>query len=159
MVLPHYLGRSKEIDIKLDEDRNVATTQNSFSPFSLLERIPLLLPQEAEQIFSIKENDDLKNRKFDKSVNPDQDAQPIGFADEVDVIDTEFENRTFERLEMFESSHEDDVLDSGIKQTGPQVSCHCQVSFFSSSLITTRNITFTDRETSTVKGLPTQLRW
>lgn len=51
MVLPHYMGRSREIDIKhenSEENQKGISRQESFSSLSPLEDIPLLLPQEAD---------------------------------------------------------------------------------------------------------------
>lgn len=53
MVLPHYMGRSREIDIKhtnSDENQKVISRQDSFSSQSPLEDIPLLLPLEADGV-------------------------------------------------------------------------------------------------------------
>uniref|UniRef100_A0A2N9IVF7 Phospholipase n=1 Tax=Fagus sylvatica TaxID=28930 RepID=A0A2N9IVF7_FAGSY len=51
MVLPHYMGRSKDIDIKhknSEENLRHISRQDSFSSSAPLQDIPLLLPQEAE---------------------------------------------------------------------------------------------------------------
>ncbi|KAM5561105.1 phospholipase D zeta 1-like [Rosa sericea] len=51
MVIPHYMGRSREIDIekrKVEETQNGIQRENSFSSLTPLENIPLLLPQEAD---------------------------------------------------------------------------------------------------------------
>lgn len=54
MVIPHYMGRSKEIDVenkKTEENPNDINRQNSFSSFSPFEdNIPLLLPQESDSL-------------------------------------------------------------------------------------------------------------
>lgn len=54
MVIPHYMGRSKEIDVenkKTEENPNKINRQNSFSSLSPLEdNIPLLLPQESDTL-------------------------------------------------------------------------------------------------------------
>ncbi|GAV58550.1 PLDc domain-containing protein/PLDc_2 domain-containing protein, partial [Cephalotus follicularis] len=55
MVLPHYMGRSREIDIeskKTEENKNIFSRQDSFSSQSPLEDIPLLLPQEADGLIA-----------------------------------------------------------------------------------------------------------
>ena len=52
MVLPHYMGRSREIDVdnkKTEENPNGIDRQDSFSSLSpLQDNIPLLLPQESD---------------------------------------------------------------------------------------------------------------
>lgn len=50
MVIPHYMGRSSEIDIRNKAtplNENYFGRQDSFSSQSPLEDVPLLLPQEA----------------------------------------------------------------------------------------------------------------
>lgn len=62
MVLPHYMGRSKEIDIneKKDKDKRKGIgRQDSFSSESPMQDIPLLLPQEADGLDT--SNGDHKN--------------------------------------------------------------------------------------------------
>ncbi|KAL6146533.1 hypothetical protein ACLB2K_057211 [Fragaria x ananassa] len=51
MVIPHYMGKSREIDIeksKVEENQNGIQRENSYSSLSPLQNIPLLLPQEAD---------------------------------------------------------------------------------------------------------------
>ncbi|XP_059439509.1 phospholipase D zeta 1-like [Corylus avellana] len=53
MVLPHYMGRSQDIDIKhnnSDENQKSISRQDSFSSLSPSEDIPLLLPLEADGV-------------------------------------------------------------------------------------------------------------
>ncbi|KAL5786767.1 hypothetical protein ACOSQ2_009159 [Xanthoceras sorbifolium] len=53
MVLPHYMGRSQEIDIetkKTEQNQKDLNRQDSFSSRSPLEDIPLLLPQESDKL-------------------------------------------------------------------------------------------------------------
>lgn len=53
MVIPHYMGRSREIDIenkRIEENRDGIHRENSFSSLTPLQDIPLLLPQEADGV-------------------------------------------------------------------------------------------------------------
>lgn len=115
MVLPHYMGRSKEIDIK-DKDsgdnQKGISRQDSFSSQSPLQDIPLLLPQEADglaasnghsKLNSLHINHNLLDQptevcesfafSFQKPEIEDSvlDTQPNGFADELDFMDLQIE--------------------------------------------------------------------
>lgn len=53
MVLPHYMGRSREIGIEnksTEENQKDLTRRDSFSSQSPSEDIPLLLPQESDKL-------------------------------------------------------------------------------------------------------------
>ncbi|KAJ7973311.1 Phospholipase [Quillaja saponaria] len=55
MVIPHYMGRGKEMDIEkknVDESQKDINGQDTFSSRSSLQNIPLLLPREAGGIVS-----------------------------------------------------------------------------------------------------------
>lgn len=116
MVLPHYMGRSSEINIKstnAEENHQGHSRHNSFSSESPLDDIPLLLPQEADQQSSFdldhKPNGPHAHRNhhakpsvacesllltFLKSKADDsvKDTQMKGFVDEVDCLECEREN-------------------------------------------------------------------
>ncbi|WVY95870.1 hypothetical protein V8G54_028021 [Vigna mungo] len=133
MVLPHYMGRSREIDIeeKKDEDkRKEIVQQDSFSSESPVQDIPLLLPQEADGI--VTSNGDHTNfSEISPSMEdetPVSDTQTKGFEDEVvrlhlgaqsfvDVLD--------DWWEAPEGTNDDTTLEYG--QVGPRITCHCQV--------------------------------
>ncbi|KAK9136795.1 hypothetical protein Sjap_007389 [Stephania japonica] len=62
MVIPHYMGRSKEIEIeskRSEENHSMIKRQDSFSSRSSTQEIPLLLPQEAGGIDSPNQNQNL----------------------------------------------------------------------------------------------------
>ncbi|KAG2402358.1 Phospholipase D zeta 1 [Vigna angularis] len=133
MVLPHYMGRSREIDIeeKKDEDKRKETVrQNSFSSESPVQDIPLLLPQEADGI--VTSNGDHTNFSEISPLMEDEtllsDNQTKGCEDEVvplhlgaqsfvDVLD--------DWWEAPEGTNDDTTLEYG--QVGPRITCHCQV--------------------------------
>lgn len=52
MVIPHYMGRSQEVQIKSEnvDNHKEIKRQDSFSSRSSLQDIPLLLPQEADDL-------------------------------------------------------------------------------------------------------------
>ncbi|XWS38995.1 hypothetical protein CRYUN_Cryun18bG0012000 [Craigia yunnanensis] len=57
MVIPHYMGRSKEIEFEsknVEDNTKGIKRQDSFSSRSSLQDIPLLLPQEADELDSCK---------------------------------------------------------------------------------------------------------
>nr|KYP74381.1 Phospholipase D p1 [Cajanus cajan] len=137
MVIPHYMGRSKEIDIdqKKDEDkRNGIERQDSFSSESPMQDIPLLLPQEADGLgtsngdhTNLSENSPLLSQK-PEHVTLVSDTQMKGFQDEVvplnlgpqsvvDALDDWWETP--------EGTNDDTTLEYG--QVGQRSTCHCQV--------------------------------
>ncbi|QCE07301.1 phospholipase D [Vigna unguiculata] len=133
MVLPHYMGRSREIDIeekKDEEERKEIVKQDSFSSESPVQDIPLLLPQEADGI--VTSNGDHTNFSQISPSKEDEtlvsDTQTKGFQDEVvplllgaqsfaDVLD--------DWWEAPEGTNDDTILEYG--QVGPRTTCHCQV--------------------------------
>jgi len=135
MVLPHYMGRSREIDIeekKDEEERKEIVKQDSFSSESPVQDIPLLLPQEADGI--VTSNGDHTNFSQISPSKEDEtlvsDTQTKGFQDEVvplllgaqsfaDVLD--------DWWEAPEGTNDDTILEYG--QVGPRTTCHCQVSY------------------------------
>jgi len=122
MVIPHYMGRSREIDIeeKKDEDtRKEIVRQDSFSSESPMQDIPLLLPQEADGI--VTSNGDRTNFSEISPLMKDEtlvsDTQTKDFQD--DVLD--------DWWEAPEATNDDTTLDYG--QVGPRTTCQCQVSY------------------------------
>ncbi|KAF8015958.1 hypothetical protein BT93_H1492 [Corymbia citriodora subsp. variegata] len=116
MVLPHYMGRSSEINIKstnAEENHQGHSRHNSFSSHSLLDDIPLLLPREADQqsIFGLDHKPNGPHAHHNHDVKPSavcesllhtllkskaedsvKDTQLKSFVDEVDCLDCEREN-------------------------------------------------------------------
>lgn len=139
MVIPHYMGKSKEMDIdgKKDEDnRKKIDRQDSFSSQSPMQDIPLLLPQEAggevtssgDHINS-SENSPLSSQNLERETLV-SDNQKKGFQDEdipfnlgaqyvVDALDDWWETS--------EGTNDTTTLEYG--QVGPRTTCHCQVSY------------------------------
>ncbi|KAF4359290.1 hypothetical protein F8388_009948 [Cannabis sativa] len=106
MVIPHYMGISREIDIEnktAEDKRNDFAQHNSFSSLSALQDIPLLLPQESDGLLDSHNDNNLHSEmSLDNSKewwqNPDQETN------------------------QRPSSANDD---SG--QVGPRTTCRCQV--------------------------------
>ncbi|XP_060966950.1 phospholipase D zeta 1 [Cannabis sativa] len=106
MVIPHYMGKSREIDIEnktAEDKRNDFAQHNSFSSLSALQDIPLLLPQESDGLLDSHNDNNLHSEmSLDNSKewwqNPDQETN------------------------QRPSSANDD---SG--QVGPRTTCRCQV--------------------------------
>lgn len=149
MVLPHYMGRSREIDMedKNSENQNDLTRQNSFSSQSPSQDIPLLLPQEADGLAVPDLDQKLNSQHTDLNNLLDQpneskvealvpDEQMEGFMDDLDSKDQRkinlnmvdesgmpISDEWWENQE--ESNHNITVDDCG--QVGPRTACHCQV--------------------------------
>lgn len=148
MVLPHYMGKSREIDIenKISENQTDINRQNSFSSQSPLQDIPLLLPREADglavpnldQENSLHTNHNLldhPNRSKVEVLFPDK--QRNGSVEELDFTDhqrninlnTEDESSMTISDEWWENQDESNpnvaVDDCG--EVGPHTACHCQV--------------------------------
>lgn len=127
MVLPHYMGQSRNIDIESqgnDVKHKDISTDESFSFPS--ESIPLLLPQEANQV---------ESESIDSNLNGFQ-------CTEVDQIETDSKDQTCNMIiEDGEFPNSDDWLHvqglsyqvasaNDAAQVGPKTKCHCQVSFY-----------------------------
>ncbi|KAM6578704.1 hypothetical protein CsatB_030541 [Cannabis sativa] len=82
MVIPHYMGKSREIDIEnktAEDKRNDFAQHNSFSSLSALQDIPLLLPQESDGLLDSHNDSNLHSEmSLDNSKewwqNPDQET-------------------------------------------------------------------------------------
>ncbi|CAN1197965.1 Phospholipase D zeta 2 [Linum perenne] len=130
MVLPHYLGRSNDIEIDInhfeDEKQKCLDRQDSFSSLSVsqFDDVPLLLPQEAAD-----ELEKLTARLADQETEANEPL-PFSFqkpklestasSNELDFMDIHSNKQLSD--ESSEASGED-----GYEQTGPRVQCHCQV--------------------------------
>ena len=153
MVIPHYMGRSKEIEFesKNVEDKNKGIKrQDSFSSRSSLQDIPLLLPQEAEELDSCSgfPKSNLLDSTASKSVSFSSRKSKIepaitdtpmkGFVDDLASLDLHMERSSDVRrqpgskisdLEWWETQERGDqvgfVDEAG--QVGPRTSCRCQV--------------------------------
>ncbi|KAM2713038.1 hypothetical protein EV1_032963 [Malus domestica] len=145
MVLPHYLGRSSEIDIEKknkEENQNGICRENSFSSLSPVQNIPLLLPQEDgldapienQKLSAVNLNHNLLDQPAD---DLDPDTQMKGFTDDLHSKDLKSEanlnNMTHSGSttsdESSESSEGGDhaVAADDYGQIGPRTACHCQV--------------------------------
>ncbi|BBH06514.1 phospholipase D P1 [Prunus dulcis] len=137
MVIPHYMGRSREIDV---EKKNKEETLNSFSPS---QDIPLLLPQEADglnaPIVDKKPSAlDLNHNLLDQPTDDlYADMQMEGFVDDLHSMDLKSETNlnmvaqsglttSNEGLESPEE-HDHAVAADDYGQIGPRTACHCQV--------------------------------
>ncbi|XP_061363302.1 phospholipase D zeta 1-like isoform X2 [Gastrolobium bilobum] len=132
MVIPHYLGRRKEIDIdgKKDEDKNKEIDmQDSFSSQSPMQDIPLLLPQEAVGLVTSKGDDTnfsgsspLLSQKLEHETLV-SDTQMKGFEDEV----VPFDLGAQPVVDDLEDWGETPEGTNEYGQVGPCTTCHCQV--------------------------------
>ncbi|KAL5565959.1 hypothetical protein UlMin_029123 [Ulmus minor] len=149
MVIPHYMGRSKEIK-NAEENQKDMTRENSFSSLSPLQNIPLLLPQESEGLADPdseqKQNDLLENHNLiDQPNGICRDLSSSGEKDIVQATDTEtkdFVNETdftvpqsemnldmtgidewWENLEASDPNGTDD----NCVDIGPRSTCRCQI--------------------------------
>ena len=153
MVIPHYRGRSEEMEIEttnVDNHKGIKR-QDSFSSRSSYQDIPLLLPQEADGMDS--PNGDPKSDGLKATPN----GLPFPFRKpKIEPVGSEMPMRDF--VENFDTIHHgklpsDAVKQPGMKhsdlewwetqergnrggftdesgQVGPRTSCRCQVGFF-----------------------------
>ncbi|MCI17779.1 phospholipase D, partial [Trifolium medium] len=136
MVIPHYMGRSKEIDIddKKDEhDKKEIERQDSFSSQSPLQDIPLLLPQEADGAVTSSEDDRNSSESsplLSQNLNGENlvsDNQKKGLQDEAVAFNLEDQcivDAVDDWWETPEGTNDATTLEYG--QVGPRTSCHCQ---------------------------------
>ncbi|OAY44001.1 phospholipase D zeta 1 isoform X1 [Manihot esculenta] len=148
MVLPHYMGRSREIDIgnkKAEENEKDIARQDSFS-LSPLQDVPLLLPQEAEALVLHSIDETLTT----KGKNENLPDQPTGFCgsfsfslqkseveclvpdahvkDSVDALDSvDLQSNMSEEWSGTSEEDDHDVSAGECGQVGPRTACHCQV--------------------------------
>lgn len=150
MVLPHYMGRSREIDIgnkKAEENEKDIARQDSFS-LSPLQDVPLLLPQEAEALVLHSIDETLTT----KGKNENLPDQPTGFCgsfsfslqkseveclvpdahvkDSVDALDSvDLQSNMSEEWSGTSEEDDHDVSAGECGQVGPRTACHCQVRY------------------------------
>ncbi|KAL4202139.1 hypothetical protein AMTRI_Chr02g262200 [Amborella trichopoda] len=157
MVIPHYMGHSKEMDTKngrQEEQHQGITRQDSFSSRSSFQDIPLLLPQEADgqdkgsgipklngvdMTHNLLDNKSLsfpfRRSKVERHV---PDMQMRGFVDDQDTIhphqQMSLDSSTQQNLihldkEWWETQERGDLVVSVEEtgQVGPRTPCRCQV--------------------------------
>ncbi|XP_050223609.1 phospholipase D zeta 1-like [Mercurialis annua] len=141
MVLPHYMGISREIDIEnktAGKKLKDMAREDSFSLFPLQD-VPLLLPQEADAPVPSCENKNFncldqqtgycENFSFSlhksKVENPVPGTVPKGFAVEVNSLNIQRNSQKSEVCSV--TSEEDDHNISSCGQVGPRTACRCQV--------------------------------
>ncbi|XP_048236121.1 phospholipase D zeta 1 [Ricinus communis] len=148
MVLPHYMGRSKEIDIErnnAEENQKDIARQDSFS-LSPLQDVPLLLPQEADapvlstvdqKVIAEYRNSNLPDQptrscesfsfSFQKSkVEGSVPETPFkGCVDELGFLDPQSSSEISDEWSV--TSEEDDHDVSACGQVGPRTACRCQI--------------------------------
>ncbi|PON67008.1 Phospholipase D family [Parasponia andersonii] len=141
MVIPHYMGRSREIDVenkRTEENHNDMNRQNSFSSLSPLQDIPLLLPQESDGLLDSHLDQKLKVNSLHENHNPDDqevkalvpetDLQSEMFLDmeaETQSETTNSDDQWWENPE--ETNRRDTADDDDSGQVGPRTTCRCQV--------------------------------
>lgn len=153
MVIPHYMGRSKEMEIESkngEENFQGMKRQDSFSSMSYLQDIPLLLPQEPEEqdgsTGALKPNglDSNPSRSVPFSFRKSKIEDPVtdtpmkGFVDDLDSPDHHVEmssdllsqrNPKTQGPDWWETQERGDQVGSADEtgQVGPRSSCHCQI--------------------------------
>lgn len=139
MVIPHYMGKSKEIDVigkKEEDNEKEIDRQDSFSSQSPLQDIPLLLPQEADG--AVTSSGDYRNSSESSpllSQNLESetlvpDNQKKGFQDQADSFDLRAQyivDAVDNWWETPEGTDDATTLEYG--EVGPRTTCHCQVSY------------------------------
>ncbi|GAV64170.1 PLDc domain-containing protein/PLDc_2 domain-containing protein [Cephalotus follicularis] len=150
MVIPHYLGRSKEMEV---ESKNVEVhskdikRQDSFSSRSSLQDIPLLLPQEAEGLDGVSKSNGLDSG-LDRSLSftfRKSKTEPIitdtpmkGFVDDLDALDVHPKMSSDVRPQPGAKTSDPDWWETQERgdldgfanesgQVGPRTSCRCQI--------------------------------
>ncbi|XWS14128.1 hypothetical protein CRYUN_Cryun36dG0096700 [Craigia yunnanensis] len=152
MVIPHYMGRSKEIEFEsknVDENNKGIKRQDSFASGSSLQDIPLLFPQEAEldscsgfpksngldSTASKSVSFALRKSKIEAAV---ADTPMKGFVDDLGSLDLDMERSSDVKRqpgsklsdpEWWETQERGDqvgFLDEA-GQVGPRTSCRCQI--------------------------------
>lgn len=153
MVIPHYMGRSREMEVEskdVEDNCKSIKRQESFSSRSSLQDIPLLLPQEVEELDGssgapkLNGLDSTTGRSLSLAfrkpkIEPVVPDMPMtGFVDDHDALDFHA-NRSPDLLarpgtkasdlEWWETQERVDQVGSGDEtgQVGPHASCHCQV--------------------------------
>ncbi|XP_017975443.1 PREDICTED: phospholipase D zeta 1 [Theobroma cacao] len=153
MVIPHYMGRSKETDSEsknIEDNNKGIRRQDSFSSRSSLQDIPLLVPQEAEELDNFSgfpklnglDSTASKSASFafrKSKIEPAVADTPMkGFVDDLDSLDLHLERsldvkrqpgNKISDPEWWETQERGDqvgfVDDAG--QVGPRTSCRCQI--------------------------------
>ncbi|KAL9378910.1 hypothetical protein Peur_027392 [Populus x canadensis] len=149
MVLPHYMGRSIDIESKNGEGNQKDISRiDYFASVSPIRDIPLLLPQEADATVVNGVNHELtaknmNNDSLDQSAwhcdsfsftlqkskdgNLAQDTPVKNPVDEHDFVDLESIMQISDRSSETSEKDVPDVSASECGQVGPRVSCRCQV--------------------------------
>ncbi|XP_016172953.1 phospholipase D zeta 2 [Arachis ipaensis] len=137
MVLPHYMGKSKDMDItgKKDEDgTKELESKDSFSE-SPVQDIPLLLPQESGGLITslgdhsnISEKVPLSSQKLEHETST-PNTKINGFHDEVVPFDLGAQSVVYDLDDWWETPDEGTKDDNNLeyRQVGPRTSCRCQV--------------------------------
>ncbi|RXH82202.1 hypothetical protein DVH24_036543 [Malus domestica] len=136
MVLPHYMGRSREMDIKKKnkEDNQNGTNRENFSSPSPVQDIPLLLPQEADgldapildqKLRAMRLNQNLLNQPTDGFID---DLHSRDLKSEAN-LNTVTQSGSTTPNEWSESSDNGDhaVAADDYGQIGPRTACEIQV--------------------------------
>ncbi|GAU29391.1 hypothetical protein TSUD_31980 [Trifolium subterraneum] len=138
MVIPHYMGRSKEFDIddkKDEDDKKEIERQDSFSSQSPLQDIPLLLPQEADGAVTSSEDDRNSSESsplLSQNLNGEtlvSEHQKKELQDEAVAFNLEDQCIVDAVDDWWETPEgtNDDATTLEYGQVGPRTSCHCQV--------------------------------
>lgn len=143
MVLPHYLGRSRDMDInrKTSEVNPDETSQrDSFSSQTPPDDIPLLLPHEANG----PDSSFMENKSYGLSLNEFAKESPTGyqenkssFVDDKDNLQTATLMEAVSDSDLQVEHHWAGTQEQAFRvisanevtQVGPRCSCHCQVSY------------------------------
>ncbi|CAI0467215.1 unnamed protein product [Linum tenue] len=150
MVIPHYMGNTSPMEVKNRlADDNGKIRRDSFSARSSLQDIPLLLPQEPEELdgsigggpksngveaASLKASNSSRKAKV-APLSPDMPMK--SFVDDHDPSDVKISPVLWTQpggirssdLEWWETQERGDQIGFGDEEgeVGPRASCHCQV--------------------------------
>ncbi|KAF7817946.1 Phospholipase D zeta 1 [Senna tora] len=144
MVIPHYLGRSKDID-NIDERNEEDNTEETDSESSTSlqsprqQDIPLLLPQEAggkdlKLIVNNMNDNPIDQTIFCENQKPSDDTsesddQTKGFLDEFDPFNSETQSAINATDDWWETPEEGYCNATAIEygEVGPCTTCRCQI--------------------------------
>lgn len=118
MVIPHYMGRSKNIDIECknpEENQKSLNRQDSISSLSPLEDIPLLLPQEADGLVTSNVDEKLNCLHMNHNLLDQPGNFSLSFRKEMNSD------------EEWEAPEEGNHVVAANDCVGPRTACRCQV--------------------------------
>lgn len=166
MVIPHYMGRSSDVEIErknVEDNNKILQRQDSFTSRSSLQDIPLLLPQEPGSVDTPPSGSPTSNSLNSNGHMTDHQSRIIhnqpfsfrkpkagavvadmpmkGFVDDLEMeLHVKVSSTGGKALdsEWWETQERGDQMVSADEtgQVGPRTSCQCQVGYFCGLIIT-----------------------